>query len=209
MNSSSSMVSSAPSSATPPPVSDRIGLRAPLVFAACVLLGCGLLYSLAGTALGTLLFPSQAGGSLVERDGVTVGSALVAQPFADARYFQPRPSAAGYDPTAASGSNLARSNPALVQRIDEMRASVAARDGVSPADVAPELLTQSGGGLDPHLSPAAVRQQAARVAKARGVAEAEVLALIDSHVEPKQFGVFGAERVNVLQLNLALDTALR
>jgi K+-transporting ATPase ATPase C chain len=209
MNTSASMVSSASSPATPSAVSDKVGVRAPLVFAAGVLLGCGLLYSLAGTGLGMLLFPSQAGGSLVERDGVTVGSALVAQPFADARYFQPRPSAAGYDPTAASGSNLARSNPALVQRIDEMRASVAARDGVSPADVAPELLTQSGGGLDPHLSPEAVRQQAARVAKARGVAEAEVLTLVDAHVEPKQFGVLGAARVNVLRLNLALDATLR
>lgn len=186
-------------------VSDRVGLRAPLVFALIVLLGCGLAYSLLGTALGRVLFPAQARGSIVERDGVAIGSDLIAQPFADARYFQPRPSAAGYDPTTASGSNQARSNPALVQRIEDTRAAIAARDGVAPADVAQDLLTQSGGGLDPHISPAAARQQVARVAQARGLDAAQVQALVDAGTEPKQFGVFGAARVNVLRLNMALD----
>lgn len=189
--------------------SDRIGVRAPLVFALVVLLGFGLLYPLVGTGLGRVLFPVQAGGSIVFRDGVAVGSALIAQPFSAPRYFQPRPSAAGYDPRAASGSNLARSNPALAERIADTRAAVALRDGVAAADVVPELLTQSGGGLDPHLSPAAARQQAARVARARGLREADVLALVEAHTEAKQFGVFGAARVNVLRLNLALDAGSR
>lgn len=190
-------------------VSDRIGIRAPLVFALIVLLVFGLLYSLLGTGLGRLLFPAQAGGSIVERDGVAMGSALVAQPFADARYFQPRPSAAGYNPVAASGSNQARSNPDLVKRIEETRAAVAERDGVALGDVPSDLLTQSGGGLDPHLSPTGATQQAARVARARNLPEAGVLALIAANTEPKQFGLLGAERVNVLQLNLALDALPR
>src|SRR5690606_20196429 len=127
------------------------GLRAPLLFAVVTLVVFGLLYSLVGTALGRALFPAQAAGSLVERGGRVVGSVLVAQPFADARYFQPRPSAAGYDPMAAAGSNMARSNPDLRKRVDEATAEVAAREGIAPADVPAELVTQSGGGLDPHL----------------------------------------------------------
>lgn len=190
-------------------VSDHVGVRAPLVFALIVLLGFGLLYSLVGTGLGRVLFPLQAGGSIVERDGIALGSALIAQPFTDARYFQPRPSAAGYDPRAASGSNLARSNPELGKRIEQARVAAALRDGVDAADVPSELLTQSGGGLDPHLSPPAVRQQAARVARARGMREADVLDLVESNTEAKQFAVFGTERVNVLRLNLALDAAGR
>ncbi|MBB5208547.1 potassium-transporting ATPase subunit KdpC [Chiayiivirga flava] len=194
---------------SPGAVSDRVGARAPLVFALIVLLGFGLLYSLVGTGLGRMLFPMQAGGSVIERDGMAVGSALIAQPFTDARYFQPRPSAAGYDARAASGSNLARSNPALAERIAGARAAVALRDGVAEADVVPDLLTQSGGGLDPHLSPAGARQQIARVARARGLREDEVLALVEAHTETEQFGVFGAARVNVLHLNLALDARSR
>ena len=207
MNATSSILADAAD--LPGALSDRVGVRAPLVFALFVLLGFGLLYSLLGTGLGRLLFPAQAGGSVVERDGVAVGSALIAQPFTDARYFQPRPSAAGYDPRAASGSNQARSNPELVERIERARVAVALRDGIDAAEVPSELLTQSGGGLDPHLSPAAVRQQVARVARARGMREADVLALVEANTEAKQFGVFGAARVNVLRLNLALDATSR
>lgn len=190
-------------------LSDRVGVRAPLVFSMIVLLGFGLLYSLVGTGLGRVLFPTQAGGSIIERDGVAVGSVLIAQPVADARYFQPRPSAAGYNPAAASGSNQARSNPDLVARIDETRAAVAERDGVAPADVPSDLLTQSGGGLDPHLSRAGANLQAARIARARNLPEADVLALIAANIEAKQFGLLGAERINVLRLNLALDALAR
>ena len=132
---------------------DRTSWRAALVFAALILLGFGFLYSLAGAAAGRLLFPHQATGSIVVVDGLERGSALVAQPFDDARYFQPRPSAANYDPMAAAGSNLARSNPDLRKRIDELTQAVAQREGITPAQVPGELVTQSGGGLDPHLSP--------------------------------------------------------
>lgn len=184
---------------------DRIGLRAPLLFAVVILVVFGLLYSLAGTALGRLLFPAQATGSLVEREDRVAGSALVAQPFADARYFQPRPSAANYDPMAAAGSNLARSNPDLRKRIDEAIASVAAREGIAPSAVPMELVTQSGGGLDPHLTPAGARVQVARVAKARGLDVAIVQQAVDAATEAPQFGVLGQPRINVLLLNLALD----
>lgn len=183
----------------------QVGLRAPLLFAVTGLLGCGLLYSLLGAGLGRALFPAQAQGSLLERDGQVVGSALLAQPFADARYFQPRPSAAGYDPMAAAGSNLARSNPDLRQRIAKLRDEVAAREGVAPAQVPGDLLTQSGGGLDPHISPAAAQLQIARVAKARGLTEATVAQAVAAASEAPQFGLLGQPRVNVLRLNLLLD----
>ncbi len=180
-------------------------LRASLVFAVVILLGMGLLYSLTGTAIGRLLFPQQATGSIVNRDGKPVGSLLVAQPFADARYFQPRPSAAGYNPMSAAGSNQARSNPDLRKRIDEARAAVAARDGIAAQDVPGELVTQSGGGLDPDISPAGARVQIARVAQARGLDPVQVERLVARHVREPQFGLFGQPRVNVLALNMALD----
>lgn len=198
--------------ATPPrglaTLDDRTGLRAPVVAAVLVLVALGFAYSLAGALIGGALFPAQAQGSLVERNGKVLGSSLVAQPFADARYFQPRPSAAGYDPMAAAGSNQARSNPDLRRRIDGARAAVAARDGIAPADVPADLLTQSGGGLDPHITPDGARAQVARVARARGLAAAQVRVLVERHTEGPQFGLLGQPRVNVLQLNLALD-ALR
>lgn len=188
---------------------DHVGLRAPLLFAGVILLVFGLLYSLTGAALGRMLFPAAATGSTIERDGHVIGSALVAQPFADARYFQPRPSAANYDPMAAAGSNLARSNPDLHKRIAEATLAVAEREGIAPAQVPAELVTQSGGGLDPHLSPRAARVQVARVAKARGIDIATVEALVTQQTEAPQFGVLGQPRVNVLQLNLALDALAR
>lgn len=184
---------------------DRVGLRAPLLLAIVILVVFGLLYSLAGAALGRVLFPADATGSAIERDGQVIGSALVAQPFADPRYFQPRPSAAGYDPMVAAGSNLARSNPDLRKRIEEAIATVAAREGIRPADVPMELVTQSGGGLDPHLTLAGARVQVARVAKARGLDVAIVEQAVDAASEAPQFGVLGQPRINVLLLNLALD----
>jgi K+-transporting ATPase ATPase C chain len=186
-------------------IEDRASLRASVVFAALILLGFGLLYSLAGTAVGSLLFPQQATGSIVTVDGKVRGSSLVAQPFGDARYFQPRPSAAGYDPMAAAGSNMARSNPDLRKRIDELTQAVAEREGIAPAQVPGELVTQSGGGLDPHLSPRATQVQVARVAKARGLDVAIVEGMVASYTEAPQFGMLGQPRVNVLALNLALD----
>lgn len=188
---------------------DDIGLRAPLLFAAMVLVAFGLLYSLAGTALGRMLFPVQATGSLVERDGHVAGSLLVAQPFADARYFQPRPSAANFDPMAAAGSNQARSNPDLQKRIADATVSIANREGIAPAQVPDDLATESGGGLDPDISPAAARIQVARVAKARGLAPGVVETLVAQATEAPQFGLLGPPRVNVLRLNLALDALPR
>ncbi len=180
-------------------------LRASLVFALVILLGMGLLYSLAGAGLGRALFPYTATGSVLERDGKVVGSALLAQSFADARYFQPRPSAASYDPMAAAGSNQARTNPDLRKRIAEAADAVATREGIAVAEVPGELATQSGGGLDPHLSPRGAQVQVARVAKARNLEAAAVEALVARHTQAPQFGLLGQPRVNVLQLNLALD----
>ncbi|MFC3549795.1 potassium-transporting ATPase subunit KdpC [Lysobacter cavernae] len=184
---------------------DGTSLRASLLFTVVILLGFGFLYSLVGATLGRVLFPQQATGSIITIDGKERGSALVAQPFGDARYFQPRPSAAGYDPMAAAGSNMARTNPDLRKRMAELTAEVAAREGIPVSDVPAELITQSGGGLDPHLSPRGAQVQIARVAKARGLSEADVTALVEAHTEQAQYGLLGQPRVNVLQLNLALD----
>lgn len=180
-------------------------LRASLGLAAVSLLLFGLAYSLAAAGIGRLLFPQAASGSLIERDGKVVGSALVAQPFAADGYFQPRPSAANYDVMALAGSNQARTNPDMRKRVEEARTAVAAREGVAPQDVPGDLVTQSGGGIDPHISPAAAKIQAARVAKARGLDRMTVEKLVQQHTEPTQFGLYGQPRVNVLQLNLALD----
>jgi len=143
------MTTSSPSSTAAAPVWSPA-----LALAGVSLLGFGLLYSLAGVGLGSVLFPHQAGGSLIERDGKVVGSSLVAQPFADDRYFQSRPSAARYDVMALAGSNQARTNPDLRSRIDEGRAAVAAREGVTPDAVPSDLVTQSGGaGASIRISP--------------------------------------------------------
>lgn len=180
-------------------------LRSSVGFALVILLGMGLLYSLAGTALGRGLFPQQATGSIVMRDGRAVGSSLIAQPFTDPRYFQPRPSAAGYNPMTAAGSNQARTNPDLRKRIGQATAAVAARDGIAPQDVPGELVTQSGGGLDPDLSPAGAKVQVARVARARDMDRRRVEELVAMHTQNSQFGILGQPRVNVLKINLALD----
>lgn len=182
-------------------------LRPACILALISLLGFGLSYSLLATGIGIGLFPEQAGGNLIARDGAVVGSQWVAQPFTSPGYFQARPSAAGYDPMAMAGSNLARSNPALRQRIDEQRAVIAAREGVEPGAVPGDLLTQSGAGLDPHISPQAAQIQVARVARERGMSPGEVQALLGAYTEGRQLGVFGEPRVNVLLLNLALDEA--
>lgn len=183
-------------------------LRGAIALLLFALLGTGLAYSLAATGIARMLFPQQATGSVIERDGKVTGSALVAQPFADPRYFQPRPSAAGYDPMAAAGSNQARSNPALRERIEQTRQQVAARDGVEPASVPDDLITQSGSGLDPHISAAGAQVQIARIARVRGLPPQAVAELVGRQTKAPQFGLLGEPRVNVLELNLALD-ALR
>lgn len=182
-------------------------LRASVGLALVSLLLFGFSYSLVATGLGRVMFPAAATGSVIERDGRVIGSTLVAQPFADERYFQSRPSAAGYNAMALSGSNQARTNPDLRARIDDARAAVAAREGIDAAAVPSDLVTQSGGGIDPHISPAAAQVQVARVASARGIDVSRIEALVAAHTEAPQFGVFGATRINVLALNLALDAA--
>lgn len=180
-------------------------LRAAVGLSLISLLLFGLAYSLLGAGLGRLLFPSTATGSLIERDGKVVGSTLAAQPFADARYFVARPSAANYDLMALAGSNQARTNPDMRKRVEAARATVAQREGVAVEQVPSDLVTQSGGAIDPHISPQAARIQSARVAAARGLDATQAQALVAAHTEGKQWGVFGQPRVNVLALNLALD----
>jgi len=180
-------------------------LRGALGLTGLTLAGFGFLYALAGVGLGQALFPAAANGSLLEQGGRVVGSALVAQPFTGARYFQPRPSAAGYDTMALAGSNQARSHPELRARLDAARAAVAQREGIAPAAVPAELFTQSGSGSDPHISPEGAAVQIARVAQARGMPRAALEQLVAQHTETRQLGVLGQPRVNVLALNLALD----
>ncbi len=172
------------------------------------LLGTGLLYAVAATGLAGTLFPTQADGSLLrDRDGTVRASRLVAQPFTAPGYFQARPSAAGYDPMAAAGSNQARSNPELRARVAAATAAVAARENIDPATVPGALVTQSGSGLDPELPPAAVQLQVARVARARGWPVERVQALVDAQRQGRQWGVFGQPRINVVALNHSLDEA--
>jgi K+-transporting ATPase ATPase C chain len=168
----------------------------------------GVVYPLALTGVARLVFEDEAGGSLIERDGRTVGSALIGQPFGDAKYFRGRPSATApmpYNAAASSGSNLGPLNPALHDavkvRIDALRAA----DPSNPLPVPVDLVTASGSGLDPHISPAAAEYQVARVARARGVAVEDLRALVAEHTTGRQLGFLGEPRVNVLELNLALD----
>lgn len=170
-----------------------------------LMLLCGLAYPLTTTQVGGWLFPWQAGGSLLERGGRAVGSALVGQAFVGAGYFHGRPSASGYDPFAAAGSNWAASNPALAERVQVTYAALVAQDGARAGSVPADLLSASGSGLDPHISPAAAELQVARVAHSRGLAEDALRELVARHTQGLTWGVLGQPRVNVLELNLALD----
>jgi K+-transporting ATPase ATPase C chain len=160
-------------------------------------------------AVGQVAFPAQAQGSTIRRDdGSVIGSSLVAQAFARSGYFHPRPSAVDYNAASTGGSNFGPSNPEHLELVKERLAEVIAAESAPASDVPSEMITASGGGLDPHIPPAAAHLQAARVAAARGIDPNRIRALIDAHTEPPTFGFLGRARVNVLELNLALDEAI-
>jgi K+-transporting ATPase ATPase C chain len=165
----------------------------------------GLGYPLLMTGLAGLLFPHQAAGSLILHNGQVIGSELIAQSFTSDRYFHPRPSAAGngYDATASGGTNLAQSNKTLVARIQGDIDKLAAQNPGKPVPI--DMVTTSGSGLDPDITPDNAYYQAPRVAKARGLSEEAVRKLIEQHTTQRQLGFLGEPRVNVLELNLALD----
>lgn len=168
----------------------------------------GVLYPLASTGLAQLIFPRQANGSLIVKDGKPVGSALIGQAFTAPKYFWGRPSATspnGYNAAASSGSNQGPSNPALVEAAKQRIAALQAADPGNTAPVPVDLVTASASGLDPEISPAAAQYQLARVARVRGLPIAQVRALVAAHTAGRQLGVLGEPRVNVLTLNLALD----
>ncbi len=182
----------------------RPALMALLVFTVLT----GLVYPLVVTGIAQLFFPRQANGSLIVVNGQTVGSTLIGQSFDAPKYFWGRLSATGpfpYNAAASSGSNLGPTNPAL---LDAIKARIAALKAADPSNTQPipvDLVTASASGLDPHISLAAVYYQVPRVARARGMSEADVIALVDQYTEGRQLGFLGEPRLNVLLLNLALD----
>ncbi len=183
-------------------------LRPALMSLLLLTLITGVAYPLVVTGIAQVVFPYQANGSLIVRDGKVVGSALIGQPFDDPKYFWGRPSATSpfaYNAGSSSGSNLSPTNPALISavqgRVDTLRAADPANKAAVPVD----LVTASGSGLDPHLSPAATLYQVSRVARERKLSPDAVRALVERHTEGRFWGLLGEARVNVLALNLALD----
>jgi K+-transporting ATPase ATPase C chain len=183
-------------------------LRPALLIFVLLTLVTGLIYPLLVTLLAQVLFPYQANGSIVMRNGDPVGSELIGQPFNDPRYFWSRPSATGptpYNAAASTGSNLGPTNPthldAVKGRVEAVRQSHPDQNGPVPVD----LVTTSGSGLDPHISPAAAEYQVSRVARTRGMSVDDVRRLVDAHTRGRSLGLLGEPRVNVLQLNLALN----
>jgi K+-transporting ATPase ATPase C chain len=187
-------------------------LRPALVVFAVLTALTGIAYPLVVTGIGQAVFPEQAAGSLILRDGKPVGSSLIGQSFSEPKYFWGRPSATGPMPnnaSASSGSNQGPLNPALTDAVKGRIEALRAADPGNAAPVPVDLVTASGSGLDPHISVAAAQYQAARVARVRALTPSQVQALVEQHTEGRLFGFLGEPRVNVLQLNLALDAARR
>ena len=191
-------------------------LRPALVSLLLLTLITGVIYPLVVTGIAQALFPSQANGSLIIKDGQAVGSKLIGQSFDDPKYFWGRLSATGTFPynafnaenlTGSSGSNYGPLNPALISMVQARIDALKAADPANSAPVPVDLVTSSGSGLDPHISIAAALYQVHRVAQARGLTDAQVKALVDKYTEGRQLGFLGEPRVNVLELNLALDAA--
>jgi len=169
---------------------------------------CGVIYPMVATAIGQVAFDHKVDGSLIKRDGQVVGSELIGQTFAAPGYFHSRPSAAGdgYDGSASSGSNLGPTNPDLLDAVKERAAAYRQENELAADAMVPvDAVTASGSGLDPEISVANARIQAARVASARGLDVATVLSLVDDHTDARQLGLLGEPGVNVVELNLALD----
>jgi potassium-transporting ATPase KdpC subunit len=168
----------------------------------------GVAYPLLVTGIGKVMFPSQVDGSLVEKDGKLIGSTLIGQHFTSPRYFWGRPSATGpypYNAAASSGSNLGPINPNLISSVQERVSALKQKANNGQSLVPVDLVTASASGLDPEISPAAAMYQVHRVAAERGLTDDQVKQLVETHIQEKQFGIFGERRVNVLELNLALD----
>ena len=172
-----------------------------------VLLGGG--YNVLLWAIGRVAFPAQAEGSLIRReDDTIVGSRLIAQKFTRPEYFRPRPSGVDYNAASTGGTNYGPSNPDHLKAVQERLDAVMKDEGVTAHQVPSEMVTASGGGMDPHIPPSAAELQAARVARARGVPVERIRDLIRAHTEPPTLGFLGRARINVLELNLALDQTL-
>ena len=183
-------------------------VRAAIVSLVILTILTGVIYPLVVTGIAQVVFPHQANGSLIVKNGKVVGSALIGQPFDDPRYFWGRPSATSpypYNAGASSGSNLSPTNPALIKTVQDRVDALRAADPDTKAPVPVDLVTASGSGLDPHISPAAALFQINRVAKARKLEPAAVQSLVEKYTEGRQWGFLGEPRVNVLALNLALD----
>jgi len=180
-------------------------LRPAITLLALLTVITGVIYPLTVTGLAQVIFPHQANGSLIVIDGKTYGSELIGQQFDDPKYFWGRPSAAGYNAAASSGSNLGPMNPSLEEVVQVRIDALHAADPNNTLPIPVDLVTASASGLDPHISVASALYQVRRVAAARGLSEAEITSLVEKFTEGRQFGIFGEPRVNVLLLNLALD----